>query len=270
VTLPIEAPESAGEALALLAAEPDRVIVAGGTELVPAFHSGRRPAARLLSLGRVREIAGAGRTDDGGLFVGAGLSCARAAGLGRAFPGFGAAVSFGPPAVRSAATVGGNIVGSTGGDVLPLLLAAGARIELDSAAGRRSLAVAEFVAGDRLRRGELLVGVSVPQSPADAAVQRVTIPGEGRRAALVLAAVRDPEAPRIRIAVRVRSGPAFLVPAAEEVLGAELARSGRVVGAAVLAECAEAVARAVADGGYLRRAAAVCTGRALTALSVAA
>ena len=138
--LAIEAPSGVAEAVALLAAEPDRVIVAGGTDLLPALHDGRIRADRLLSLERLRDIAGAGRTGDG-LFLGAPVTCAVLADvLEPVLPALArAAAVVGPPGVRTAATLGGNLVSAAGGDLLPVLVASEAVVVVESAAGRREV-----------------------------------------------------------------------------------------------------------------------------------
>src|SRR5437868_15124127 len=120
--LAIEAPPGVAEAVQLLAAEPDRVIIAGGTDLLPALGDGRVRAERLLSLERLPEISAAGRTAEGGLFIGAGLTVAVAAGaLNAVLPALArAAEVMGPPGERDAATVRGDLVSAARADLLPV------------------------------------------------------------------------------------------------------------------------------------------------------
>ncbi len=270
MTLAIEAPGSIGEALELLAAEPARLILAGGTDLLPALNSGRLAPRPVLALGRLREIDGAGRTADGGLFIGAGLTLARAQAIAGVLPALARAASVGPPGVRTAATVGGNVVSARGGDLLPLLTVLDARVETDSVGGRRSTPIGAFLAAAGradgqagLRPGELVVGVSLAALPVDAQVERLVLPGNGSRAALALAAARFPDEAGVRLAVQVGTGLPTRVAAAEEVVAGQFARSGREIDEATVAGFAAAVAAAVDAGAYLRHAASVCAGRML-------
>lgn len=269
MTLAVEAPGSIGEALELLADEPTRLVVAGGTDLLPALNSGQLAPRPMLALGRLGELDGAGRTADGGLFIGARLTLARAQAMAGVLPALARAAAVGPPGVRTAATVGGNVVSARGGDLLPLLTVLDARIETDSVGGRRSTPIGEFLAGaagradgPRLRPGELVVGVSLAALPIDAWVERLVLPGNGLRAALAMAAARFADGAGVRVAVQVGTGLPVRVAAAEDVVAGEFARSGHGID-----ELAVAFAAAVADvldaGTYLRHAASVCAGRML-------
>jgi CO/xanthine dehydrogenase FAD-binding subunit len=274
VRLAVEAPGSVGEALELLASEADRMIVAGGTDLLPALNSGRLAPRPMLALGRLREIDGAGRTADGGLFIGARLTVGRLAALAELLPALARAASFGPPGVRTAATIGGNVVSARGGDLLPLLMVLDAHVETDSVAGRRSVRIGQFLTGagqaegSRLRPGELMVGVSVAALPGAAQVERLVLPGTGSRAALALAAAFDADFAVVRVAAQVGAGTPVRVPGAEELLVGGGCRPGGAVAAGTLAGFGAAVADAVDGSRYLRHAAAVCARRMLQRLTV--
>jgi CO/xanthine dehydrogenase FAD-binding subunit len=266
--LAIEAPSGVAEAVALLAAEPDRVIIAGGTDLLPAWQSGRSRADRLLSLDRLREVAGAGRTAEGGLFLGAGVTCAvLVEALEAVLPALArAAAQVGPPCVRNAATLGGNLVSAAGGDLLPGLVASEAVVVLESAAGRREVGIEGFLAPVEttgrpdLRSGELVAGVRIEQLPADTRFARLATPG-GRVLALALA--RDARRPQVRVAVCAGSRVPVRALEAEAVIGAELARAGRDVPPEALSEFGRAVGDAAGPDDYSRHAARVCAERLL-------
>jgi CO/xanthine dehydrogenase FAD-binding subunit len=270
MSLAIEMPVRLAEAVSLLAAEPDRLVVAGGTDVVPALTAGRLHARRVLSLARLAEIDGAGRTDAGGLWIGARLTCASAQALAEVFPAFARAAAFGVPGVRGVATVGGNVVSAAGGDLLPLLVAAQAEVVLESVGGTRHAPMETFLGAGRadVRPGELVAGILIPTLPADAGTARLVIPGYGTRAHLALALARDAHQPRIRVAVQQGNGVPIRVRAAEAMLAGELARAGRAVSSAV----AEQFARTVGDtcpDPYSRSAATVLAGRLLDGLLVA-
>jgi CO/xanthine dehydrogenase FAD-binding subunit len=185
-------------------------------------------------------------------------------------PALARAAAVGPPGVRTAATVGGNVVSARGGDLLPLLTVLDARVETDSVGGRRSTPIGEFLAGvgradePGLRPGELVVGVSLAALPVDAAVERLVLPGNGR-AALAMSAARFADRAGVRVAVQVGTGIPVRVTAAEDVVAGEFAGSGHGID-----ELAAAFATAVADlldvGAYLRHAASVCARRMLCRL----
>jgi CO/xanthine dehydrogenase FAD-binding subunit len=268
----IEAPLGLADAVGLLAADPDRMVVAGGTDLVPALHDGRVRADRLLSLDRLREVHGAGRTANGGLFLGAALTCTELAGLDAVLPALArAATGIGPPGVRNAATVGGNVVSAAGGDLLPVLMAVRAAVVLESAAGRREIGVEQFLSPvadtgrPDLRPGELLAGLRIEHLPADTRFARLTVPG---RRVLVLALARDAHAPEIRVAVCAGGRVPVRAAAAEKLIGAELRRTGRDIAAATVTAFGHAVgaaagAAASAQADYVRHAAQICAQRLL-------
>ena len=119
-------PASLDEAVAALAAMPAAVPVAGGTDLMAAVNTGQLRPAALVGLGRISEIRG-WQYQDGHALLGAGLTHAR---MGR--PDFAALIpalaaaarAAGPPQIRNAGTLGGNIAtAAPTGDALPVLAA---------------------------------------------------------------------------------------------------------------------------------------------------
>lgn len=119
-------PASLDEAVAALAAMPAAVPVAGGTDLMAAVNRGLLRPAGLVGLGRINEIRG-WQYQDGHALLGAGLTHAR---MGR--PDFAALIpalaaaarAAGPPQIRNAGTLGGNIASAAPtGDALPVLAA---------------------------------------------------------------------------------------------------------------------------------------------------
>ncbi|CAM5639219.1 oxidoreductase [Streptomyces purpurascens] len=104
-------PTTLDEAVAALTAVPAAVPVAGGTDLMASVNSGQLRPAALVGLGRISEIRG-WQYQDGHALLGAGLTHAR---MGR--PDFAALIpalaaaarAAGPPHIRNAGTLGGNI-----------------------------------------------------------------------------------------------------------------------------------------------------------------
>ena len=202
MTLPV----SLDEAVAALTAMPAAVPVAGGTDLMSAVNSGLLRPAALVGLNRVREIRG-WQYQDGHALLGAGLTHAR---MGRPdfaalIPGLAAAArAAGPPQVRNAGTLGGNIVSAAPtGDALPVLAALEANVVIAGPDGsRRDTPVSHLLAGmDMLQPGEIVGFVRVPLLHAPQVFLKATgRTGPGRAIASV-ALVLDPARRGVRCAV---------------------------------------------------------------------
>ncbi|MGQ0843975.1 MAG: FAD binding domain-containing protein [Sporichthyaceae bacterium] len=263
-----EAPGTVAEALAVLADDPGRLVVAGGTDVLPALRSGRLRPGRVLSLSRCLDLDGAGRTENGGLWLGAVLTCARAQRLAGVLPALAAAAgAVGPPGVRNAATVGGNLASAAGGDLLALLMAAGGRVRLEASIGHRDCTVAEFLAplaaggtDPYLRSQELLAGVLIEPVPAVLRFARIADPVTGR-ALVALSLALDLEARTFAVAVQGESRVPRRVSEAEQLIRAELPRPA---GSSTVAEFARLVGTAAGSDPYRRRVATVLAARLLT------
>jgi len=159
------------EALALRAAHPEAVPVAGGTDLMVAVNFGRARPPALLDLSRVQELR-SWRRENGAVFVGAGMTFARIGReLGEFRPLVEAARSVGSPQIRSRATIGGNVgTASPAGDAIPVLAAYGAAVVVGSTRGERREAWDAFFIGPKrttLAPDELVLGVEwqAPDGP---------------------------------------------------------------------------------------------------------
>jgi CO/xanthine dehydrogenase FAD-binding subunit len=199
-------PASLDEAVAALAAMPAAVPVAGGTDLMVAVNSGLLRPAGLIGLGRIAEIRG-WQYQDGHALLGAGLTHAR---MGRPdfaalMPAMAAAArAAGPPQVRNAGTLGGNIVSAAPtGDVLPVLAALEATLIVAGPGGsRRELPVGHLLAGmEMLRSGEIVGFVRVPLLHAPQIFLKATNRTGPGRAAASVALVLDPARRAVRCAV---------------------------------------------------------------------
>ncbi len=199
-------PASLDEAVDALAATPTAVPVAGGTDLMAAVNSGRLRPSALVGLGRIAEIRG-WQYQDGHALLGAGLTHAR---MGRPdfaalIPGLAAAArTAGPPQIRNAGTLGGNIASAAPtGDALPVLAALEATVIVAGPGGaRREVPVSHLLAGvEMLRGGELIGYVRVPLLHAPQVFLKATgRTGPGRATASV-ALVLDPARRSVRCAV---------------------------------------------------------------------
>jgi CO/xanthine dehydrogenase FAD-binding subunit len=180
-------PETWEAALRVRAEQPDLVPICGGTDLMIEFNFGRRRPPGLLDLTRVAELAQWQRNGTE-VRIGAAVPFSRIIDeLGDAVPGLAlAARTVGSPQIRNRGTLGGNLgTASPAGDALPPLVAARARVEVESVRGRRVVPVAEFFDGPKrsvLAADELIRAVVVPVADGPQQFAKV-----GTRNAMVIA-----------------------------------------------------------------------------------
>jgi CO/xanthine dehydrogenase FAD-binding subunit len=162
-------PRDLDELVAVRAEHPDWAVVAGGTDLMVPVNFGRSRPVGLIDLTWVAGLDEVTVSDDG-VRLGAGVTFARLeSDLAATVPGLAlAARAVASPQIRAVATLGGNLAtGSPAGDAHPVLLAAGATVELRSVRGAREVACTEFFLGPGrtlLAADEVITSVSVPVS----------------------------------------------------------------------------------------------------------
>ena len=186
---PVEilAPDTWEQALAMKAAQPDAVPIAGGTDLMVALNFDRARPEAILDLTREPELRD-WRADDGRLRIGAGVTYTRLIEeLRERLPGLAmASRTVGSPQIRNRGTVGGNLgTASPAGDGLPPLYVSDAEVELASATGTRRLPVAEFVTGPKrqsAREDELIAAFHLPAATGPQQFAKI-----GTRNAMVIA-----------------------------------------------------------------------------------
>lgn len=162
-------PTTVEEALESLRADGARPL-AGGTALVPLLTQRLHDFSTLVSLHRVRALAGIG-LQDGELRIGAMVPLWEVAASGEVravAPALARAVRHvGNVRIRNMATLGGNLCyANPHCDPPPALLVHGARVVLQGPGGQRALPLDAFFLGfyeTALRPGELLVEVRVPR-----------------------------------------------------------------------------------------------------------
>ncbi len=162
------APRSLDELANLLEAQPEALVLAGGTDVGLWVTKQLRELPGLVYLGEVPELRTLTRNAHGEQTIGAAVP------LTEAFDALVAewpelrelAQRFASPPVCNSGTLCGNIAnGSPIGDSMPVLLALGATLELRRGARVRNLPLDEFYLGYRrtaLEPGEFVVSVSVP------------------------------------------------------------------------------------------------------------
>jgi carbon-monoxide dehydrogenase medium subunit len=169
-------PESVPEALEILARlDGEARVIAGGTALVPTMRLGLVTPDRLVSLHRIPGLSGI-RADKGALEIGAMTSLAaltRDAALRAGWPMLAqAAGRVATPAIRSTATLGGNLCyAEAASDPAPALLCLDAQVRVADSVGERVVPIGDFFTGfyeTAVAPGEILTGVRVPAGPTGA------------------------------------------------------------------------------------------------------
>jgi xanthine dehydrogenase small subunit len=246
-------PASLRDALERLAARPELLPVAGGTDIMVAFADGKASLRPMLDLGGLDELRDIEIRHDE-LVLGALVTweeLRRSSLVHSALPVLAEVASVvGAVAIRNRGTVGGNcMTASPAGDLLPVLLVTDAQLEVVGPGGRRFIPAAEFWTGYRetaLEPGELLAAVRIPLVPD----RQVRFRKIGTRRALAIAKVlvavawRPGTAPDglapwhdVRVALGSVAARPIRVPRTETVL------EGRIPDAAT----AEDAARTVMD-----------------------
>src|SRR5216684_2856534 len=175
------------EALAMKAAHPDAMPIAGGTDVMVEINLDHNRPAAIIDLTRVPDLKDWG-PDDGSLLIGAGVTYTRLIDeLGDRLPGLAmASRTVGSPQIRNRGTVGGNLgTASPAGDAHPPLLAADALVELASTSGTRRVPVREFFTGPKrsaMRGDELIAAFLIEPAPGPQQFSKV-----GTRNAMVIA-----------------------------------------------------------------------------------
>jgi CO/xanthine dehydrogenase FAD-binding subunit len=170
---------------------PDALLYAGGTEILPAAYrgAGRLPDLpdKVIYLGNVQELSRILRTQRH-LVIGSCLPISRILSTGRSILPpvlYEALEAIATPAVRNLATLGGNLCSSlSGGDALPVLLVIGARLELRGESGSHWMGIDEFARAG-LPRTEIITRIRIPLEDYDAQIYRKVGSGDPGAPALL-------------------------------------------------------------------------------------
>jgi len=161
-------PRTVDELVALRAAFPQALILAGSTDVGLWVTKQMRELNDIIYLGHVSELKTVAE-QDGMLEIGAGVTLQDAyAALCRHYPEELKELwqRFASLPIRNAGTLGGNVAnGSPIGDSMPWLIALGARLVLRGASGERELALEDFYLGYQqkdLRADEFVRALRVP------------------------------------------------------------------------------------------------------------
>jgi len=168
-------PEGVAEAVAELGRAGNARVIAGGTALVPMMRLGMIRPDCVIALDRVKALGGI-REQDGALRLGAMVTMAdlhRALLVRAGWPLLAeAAGRVATPAIRSSATLGGNLAyAEAASDVAPALLCLEAAVEIAGAQGERTVPIGQFFTSffeTALGPGEIAISISVPPCPPGA------------------------------------------------------------------------------------------------------
>ena len=147
----MERPRTLAEALGRLAdADPDRLLVAGGTDVMVWVTAGASRPPRVMDLWPLRdELGSIDDLDDGGIRIGSLVTYAEMIRDSRIRSGWplvpAMAREVGAVQIQNRGTLGGNVAGaSPAADGLTALVALDAEVELRSQRGHRSVPITEF------------------------------------------------------------------------------------------------------------------------------
>jgi len=169
-------PGSVSEALEVLShLDGEARVIAGGTALVPTLRLGLVAPDRLVSLHRIPALTDV-RVEKGALELGAMTTLATLARHGAVRSGWPllarAAERVATPAIRSTATIGGNLCyAEAASDPAPALLCLDAQVRVADRVGERVVPIAELFTGfyeTAIAPGEILTGVRLPAPSAAA------------------------------------------------------------------------------------------------------
>ncbi|MDN5833889.1 MAG: FAD binding domain-containing protein [Brevibacterium sp.] len=160
-------PATLAEALDILAAEPEVLVVAGATDWSIDVNIKGARAKSMLAIDRLPELRGIRRTPEYVELGAAHTLSELERELAGSIPLLGKLIpQFASRLIRNGATIGGNLgTGSPIGDTPPALLALDAALVLTSAAGSRVVELAEYFTGYRQtvrEAGELITAIRIP------------------------------------------------------------------------------------------------------------
>lgn len=280
------APTSVDEALAIVAEHGRVGVVAGGTDAVVNYRSGKRALPEVVvSIHRLTDLGAIREENDGNVRIGALTTYATllsSSVIANRFTALAdASAIVGAPSTRNVGTLGGNIVNASPAlDTGAPLLVFNAKTELRSRANTKQVPIAKLWIGPgetTLSDDELLTSVTLPSLPPRSGSAYLRL--EYRRAmeiavvgvAVALSLEEDETVASASVALAAVGRTCFIADTAGQAL------VGRRLETSVVTEAAEAAANAArpitdirAGSNYRRRMVSVLTRRAVGAAAARA
>ena len=152
----------------LLSEDPTRQLLAGGTDFMVEVNFRHREISGVIAIDRIEELK-RWRHDGDSVVIG---SCVTYREIERGplatlIPALAqSARTIGSPQIRNAGTIGGNLAtASPAGDMIPVLLALGAHVNIRSSSGVRNVQIHDLITGvktNSLSEGEFIESIRVP------------------------------------------------------------------------------------------------------------
>ena len=197
-------PKRLDEALRVCRDQPDRVPLAGCTDVYVGLNFGTVAPTRFINLWLLDELRGIRRRPGGGLAIGALTTFTelrRSPLVAKHAPLLAqAGREIGGVQIQNRATLGGNVVNaSPAADSVPVLAVADALLVVASTQGQREIPLLDFYTGYRktgLQPGELLLEIQVPALPGPGFFRKVGTRAANAISKVVVAGVHGPR-PRL-------------------------------------------------------------------------
>lgn len=272
-------PESVSAAAALLAADTEAKLLAGGHSLVPAMKLRLASPSALVDLGGVQGLTGIDTS--GPITVGAMTTYAAlrdSANLRKLLPIISeSANNVGDPAVQARGTIGGALAHSDpAADFTAIFLALNGSVDVTGASGSRTISADDLFVDlftTALAPDEIITSVSfpMPKTGSGAAYEKFRHPASGYAVVGVAAVVNagsDGVVDSARIAVTGATSKATRATSAEDALkGKRLNDDAIAAAAAVAADGLEINGDYFASAEYRRHLISVLTKRALSRIA---
>ena len=268
-------PASIDEAVAILAADPDAKVLAGGHSLIPAMKLRLAAPGTIVDIGKIDGLSGV--KSNGAVTIGA-LTTYRAIIDADGFGGFpvvqAATKQVGDPAVRNRGTIGGSLAhNDPAADLTAVMLALNASVTVKGPNGERTVPVDDLFVGlltTSLETDEIITSVSIPEDFAGAkqAYLKHSHPASGYAVVGVAVAIteKDGKVDSARIAVTGAPEYAKRATSAENALIGKALDADSIAAAAALAtdDLGELNGDVYASAEYRAHLVKVLTKRALT------
>ena len=159
---------SLGEAISLKHQHPEAIIISGATDIALRVTKGHELIKEIIDLSGIEELKNIVETESS-MIIGAGVSMNDIIPkVKKDFPALYEMLSvFGAKQIRNLATLGGNLeTASPVGDILPVLMAYGAKVVLESLNGQREIALDNYLTSYRKtvrKPDELITSIKIPK-----------------------------------------------------------------------------------------------------------